>query len=82
MIVCDAMNGKKKQVCFRIDETTVEEMQRAAAEEGLRGLGPFCRELMKWAFAHYKQATSLFILKQAKVTTPQVGTKKIRSHVQ
>jgi len=33
-------------------------------------LGPFCRELVKWAFAHYKQASSLFILKQAKVTTP------------
>jgi hypothetical protein len=73
--------GKKKQVCFRIDETIVREMQEAAEREGFVELGPYCRELVKWAFAHYKQATSLFLLKQAKVVTPQVGTKKPRNHL-
>jgi len=73
--------GKKKQVCFRIDETIVREMQDAAQREGFTELGPFVREIARWAFGHYKQATSLFLLKQAKVVTPQVGTKKSRNHL-
>ena len=56
-------------------------MQAAGEREGFTELGPFVREIARWAFAHYKQATSLFLLKQAKVATPQVGTKKSRNHL-
>jgi hypothetical protein len=76
-----AMNRKKKQVCFRIDEEIVSEMQEAAEHEGFMEVGPYCRELVKWALGHYRQAQSLFLLKQAKVISPQVGTTKLRNHL-
>ncbi len=61
------MNGAKRQVSFRVDEETAKAMEAAAANDGIKELGPFCRLLVEWAFGHYQKVQSWSLLKECEV---------------
>ena len=50
------MKGQsKRQVSFLFDAQYAEELEAAGLSDGPIEFGPFCRELVKWAFSHYKR---------------------------
>ena len=66
------MDRPTRQVSYRIDEETAREMKAAAENNGIGSLGPFNRALMEWAYGHYKQAKSLYLLKKSSVEYPRM----------
>jgi predicted DNA-binding protein len=62
----------QRQICFRVPVEKAERIKAAAMKEGIREMGPFCRELIEWAFEHYEDATSLYLLKRARVDVPRL----------
>jgi hypothetical protein len=51
-------------------------IKAAAMKEGIREMGPFCRELIEWAFEHYEDARSLYMLRISTLDVPRLKTKK------
>jgi predicted DNA-binding protein len=70
-----SMPPDQKQICFRVPVEKAAKIKAAAMKEGIREMAPFCRELIEWAFDHYEDATSLYLLKRARVEIPQLDAK-------
>jgi len=68
------MKNKNKRVSFNIEGALAKEMRSAASKETVpTNLTDFTRKLLGWAWPHYRAASSsLWLLRQAKVTVPKV----------
>jgi hypothetical protein len=66
----------QRQICFRVPVEKAARVKAAAMREGIREMGPFCRELVEWAFEHYEEALSLFMLRASSLEVPRLKMKK------
>ena len=65
---------KTKRISLSVETGLAKEMRSAASKETApTNLTDFTRKLLGWAWPHYRAASSsLWLLRQAKVTVPKV----------
>lgn len=69
--------NKTKRVSLTIDAVLAERMREAARKEAMpTNLADFTRQLVAWAWLHYRKASSLWLLRRAEVSVPELPLPK------
>ena len=72
--------NKTKRVSVGIDAELAKQMREAASKEALpTNLADFARQLVEWSWRHYRTASSLWLLRRAVVTVPELTLRESRN---